>query len=135
MAKLNDNMVETLRKVKIFSFATASKNGEPNVVPIGMLILQDDRETIWIVDNFMNKTLKNLKENPKASFYVWDPESKYSYQIKGSVAIESSGDDYAKAREIAAARKKELPAKNLLKMKITEVYCTSPGPKAGSRLL
>jgi len=135
MAKLNDNMIETLKKVKVFPFATASKNGEPNVAPIGMLMLQDDKETIWVVDNFMNKTLKNLKENPKASFYVWDPESKYSYQIKGTVTIENSGNDYAKAREIAASRKKELPAKNLLKMKITEVYCTSPGPKAGSKLL
>ena len=134
MVKLNENMIETLKSVKIFSFATSSKSGEPNVVPVGMLILQDDKETVWIVDNFMDKTLKNVKENPKASFYVWNPESKYAYQIKGSVTVESSGNDYMKAKEIAAARKKELPAKNLLKMKITSVYCVSPGPKAGKKL-
>lgn len=135
MAKLNSEMVSELKKMKIFSLATASKAGVPNVVPIGMLVLQDDNETVWIVDNFMQKTLANVKENPIASFFVWNPESKESYQIKGKITIESSGKDYEAAKEFAHQKKKELPAKNLLKMKITEVYSVQPGPTAGKKLL
>lgn len=135
MAKLNEEMVSELKKMKIFSLATASKSGVPNVVPIGMLILQDDNETVWIVDNFMGKTLANVKENPIASFIIWNPESKVSFQVKGTITVENSGKDYEAAREFAHQRKKELPAKNLLKMKITEVYSVQPGPTAGKKLI
>lgn len=135
MAKLNDDMVNEMKKMKVFDFATASKNGIPNVVPIGMLILQDDRETVWIIDNFMKKTLKNIQENPLASFVIWTPECETCYQVKGKVTIENSGKDYEAAKEFAHSKKKELPAKNLLKMKITEVYSVKPGPGAGDLLL
>lgn len=135
MVKLNDEMVSELKNMKVFSLATASKSGVPNVVPIGMLMLQEDKETVWIIDNFMQKTLANVKENPVASFYILNPETKASYQVKGNITIENSGKDYEFARDFAHQKKKELPAKNLLKMKITEVYSVQPGPTAGKRLL
>ncbi|MDR3206297.1 MAG: pyridoxamine 5'-phosphate oxidase family protein [Candidatus Methanoplasma sp.] len=134
MVKLNDDVRNLVANIKIFPFATASKAGEPNVAPIGLLVLQQDGETVWIVDNFMNKTLANLKENPNASFYVWNPEFPDSYQIKGTVTVENSGQDYEKAVQLAHARKETLPAKNLLKFRITEVFYTTPGPKAGTRV-
>lgn len=135
MVKLNDDMKNLVSRMNVFMFATASASGEPNVVPIKMLIVQPDSETIWIVDNFMNKTLANVKENPRASFSVWDPECELSYQIKGDIDISDSGADYKKAVEIAHSKKKELPAKNLLKMRVTDVYSVTPGPTAGLKLL
>lgn len=135
MVKLNDEMIKEIGKMKLFMLATASKSGIPNVVPIGMLFLQPDNETIWIVDNFMKKTLANVKENPKASFVIWNSDGTGSYQIKGSLKIENTGADYEKAVDIAHNKRKELPAKNLIKMKITEVYSVNPGPNAGSKLL
>lgn len=132
MVKLNDNVKDVLQKIRIFPLATASAKGEPNVVPIGMLMLKDD-ENIWVVDNFMCKTLENVKENPRASFYIWDPESENSYQIKGTVTIENSGADYEGAKK--SANEKGYPAKNLLKMKVTDVFCVKPGPAAGKKLL
>jgi predicted pyridoxine 5'-phosphate oxidase superfamily flavin-nucleotide-binding protein len=42
MVKLTDEMKEDFAKMKIFPFATASKDGEPNVIPIGMCNLQED---------------------------------------------------------------------------------------------
>ncbi len=127
-------MKAVLNKIRIFPLATSSKDGTPNVVPIGMLILQPDNETIWVVDNYMSKTVANAKENPKVSIYVWDPESPDSYQIKGSVTVENSGSDYEKAVEFAHSKKETYPAKNLLKIKITDVYYTTPGPKAGQKI-
>lgn len=133
MVKLNAAVKDVLAKCKVFPFATASAKGEPNVVPVGALVLQADDETVWIIDNFMDKSLKNVKENPKVSFYVWAPEAENSYQIKGTVTIESSGKDYEAAREFMHSKRKELPAKTLLKMKITDVYYVTPGPNAGKK--
>jgi predicted pyridoxine 5'-phosphate oxidase superfamily flavin-nucleotide-binding protein len=127
-------MKSIFESVAIYSLATASADGVPNVVPIGMLIPQPDGETIWIVDNFMNKTISNLKENPKAAFYIWDPKTPDSYQIKGTVTVENSGADYEKAVKLAHERRETLPAKNLLKMKITDIYYVTPGPKAGKKV-
>jgi Predicted flavin-nucleotide-binding protein structurally related to pyridoxine 5''-phosphate oxidase len=114
--------------------ATSSKDGIPNVVPLGMVILQADGETIWAVDNFMNKTLANVKENPKAAIVVFNPDGKESYQIKGSVTVENSGKDYEAAVKFAHEKRETLPAKNLLKIKITDIFYVSPGPNAGKRV-
>lgn len=135
MVKLTDDMKEEMAKGGIFMLATSSKKGEPNVVPIGMLFLMPDCETVWVIDNYMKKTLANVKENPKASFSVWNRDGKIAFQVKGDVTVENSGADYEKAVEIAHSKKMEYPAKNLLKIKITEVYSVVPGPNAGDRLL
>ena len=68
---LNAEMKETFSKVKLFPVATASKAGVPNVAPIAFVQLKSD-DTIWLADNFMNKTLANLKENPKCAIYIYD---------------------------------------------------------------
>ena len=73
MAKLTADMKEAFLKMKVFPVATASKDGTPNVVPIGVVELVSD-DTIWITDNFMNKSLANLKANPKLAIYVWGPD-------------------------------------------------------------
>ena len=134
MTKLTDEMKAILKKMRFVSLATASKDGIPNVVPIGMLIPQPDDETIWIVDNYMNKTISNLKSNPKVSFFIWDPEFSNSYQIKGDVTIENSGADYEKAVKYAHEKRETFPAKNLLKVKVTDIYFVTPGPNAGKKL-
>ncbi|MDR0523644.1 MAG: pyridoxamine 5'-phosphate oxidase family protein [Candidatus Methanoplasma sp.] len=133
MTKLSEDVKKVLSANKLFPLATSSRDGTPNVVPVGMLMLQPDGETIWIVDNFMGKTLSNLRENPAASFYVWSADSPDSYQIKGEVTLEDSGEDYERAVSIAHARKETLPAKTLIKMRVSEVFYTTPGPKAGKR--
>jgi len=50
-----------------------------------------DDETIWITDNFMNKSISNLRVNPKIAIYIWGPEIKGCFQIKGVAAIKNSG--------------------------------------------
>lgn len=131
--KMTTEVKEVLSKTKPFALATASKSGIPNVAPVGMLIVKDD-ETIWIVDNYMNKTLANVKENPFASFYVWNPEFPNGYQIKCKVAVENSGKDYEEAVAFAHAKKETYPAKNLLKLKVTDIFYVTPGPNAGKKI-
>ena len=133
MAKLTPEILEQMKKQKVYSVATASKDGVPNVVPVGMLMPKKDG-TIWIIDNYFGKTIANMEENPKAAFYVWNPECTESWQIKGSLTIEDSGADYEAAVAFAHSIKEIFPAKHLVKMTVDEVYYVTPGDHAGKRI-
>ena len=134
MVKLNEEMKTAFSKVKTFPVATASKEGVPNVVPIGFCMLVDD-ETIWIADNFMIKSLANLEENPNVAIYVWGPETGGCFQIKGKATVISSGEKFDKMKAMVNAAKPGLPAKTLIEVEISEVFQCSPGPEAGKKLL
>ncbi|AKB50409.1 Pyridoxamine 5'-phosphate oxidase [Methanosarcina barkeri str. Wiesmoor] len=137
MVKLTDEMKEDFAKMKIFPFATASKGGEPNVIPIGMCDLQEDGETIWIADNYFNKTRNNLDENPRGAIYVWGPEIKGCYQIKGDIEIKTEGEDYEKMYKMVKSKGDRFPGKALAVLKITDVYECKPGAgtEPGQKLL
>ncbi len=138
MVKLTAEMKEAFEKMKekmkILPVATASKDGTPNVIPLGMSWLVGD-DTIWFVDNFMNKTLSNLRVNPKIAFFIWGPEVKGCYQVKGVAAIRTSGKEYDEMKAIVNEKYPVYPARSLVIVKITEVFECKPGPTAGSRLL
>ena len=134
MAKLSADMKEAFSKMKVFPVATASKDGTPNVVPLAMVSLHDD-ETIWITDNFMNKSMTNLRTNPKIAIYIWGPEIKGCFQIKGVTSIRTSGKEYDEMKAKLNIKNPALPARSLIIVKITEVYECKPGPTAGTKLL
>jgi uncharacterized protein len=134
MVKLNADMKEAFSKMKIFPVATSSKDGTPNVIPLGMVELHND-ETIWITDNFMNKSMSNLRTNPKIAIYIWGPEIKGCFQIKGVTSIKTSGPEYEEMKAGVNRKRPELPARALIIVKITEVFECKPGPTAGSKLI
>jgi predicted pyridoxine 5'-phosphate oxidase superfamily flavin-nucleotide-binding protein len=134
MVKLTADMKEAFGKMKIFPVATASKDGTPNVVPIGVVELASD-DTIWITDNFMHKSLENLTANPKIALYVWGPEIKGCFQIKGHASVKTSGKDFDEMKAKINAKNPAMPARSLVIVKITEVFECQPGPKAGSKIL
>ena len=132
MVKLTDEIKESLTGTKVFFLATSSKDCRPNVVPIGAFKLLDD-ETALISDQFFNKTLKNLKENPRVAVSWWG--SKGGFQLKGTVTIHTSGaifeQDIAWVKTIRA----DLAPKSAVVMKITDVYQVKPGAGAGKKIL
>ncbi|MDK2975508.1 MAG: uncharacterized protein PWP08_1879 [Methanofollis sp.] len=133
MVKLTEEMKTAFSSVRVFPVSTASKDGIPNVAPIGFCMLMED-DTIWIADNFMKKTLANLRENPKVAIYIWGPETKGCFQIKGDVSIVTEGEDFQKMREIVIAKMSQAPAKSLIVVTVTEVFSCTPGPGAGERI-
>jgi predicted pyridoxine 5'-phosphate oxidase superfamily flavin-nucleotide-binding protein len=133
MVTLTAEMKEVFAKNKIFAIATASKHGVPNVAPMATVQLVAD-DTIWIGDNYMVKTLANVRENPYMALYVWDPEKKRCYQIKGDVTVKTSGPDYEKIKAQIKAKGAHYPAKGLIILKITEVFDCTPGPTAGKKI-
>ena len=134
MVALTADMMEIFKAAKYFPLATASKGGDPNVIPVGSVYLMDS-ETIWIGNQFMKQTIKNLQENPKACIYAWGPETKGCLKLKCNVIVHTSGSDYEKMKDMVKARKAELVCKALLECKITEVCNCKSGPEAGNRLL
>ena len=64
MAKMTERIKGLFEKVENVILATATKEGVPNAVPIGAKKIIDD-ETILISDQFLNKTLNNMKDNPQ----------------------------------------------------------------------
>lgn len=134
MVALTGEMTEAFRAVKTFPLATSSKEGVPNVAPMGSVFLIDP-ETIWIGDNFMHKTLANLTENPKAAIYVYGPGAKGCYQIKADVSIRTSGPEHEKLKTMVQGKKPNLCCKSLLILKITDVFECMPGLDAGKKLL
>jgi hypothetical protein len=127
-------MKEAFSKMKVFPLATASRDGTPNVIPVGIAELVDD-ETVWFVDNFMNKTLTNFRTNPKVAFYIWGPEIKGCFQCKGVVAIKNSGKEYDDMKAKLNIKNPALPARSLIIVKITEIFECKPGPTAGTKLI
>ncbi len=134
MAQLTAEMKEAFGKMNIFPVATASKDGEPNVIPIKMVELVSD-DTIWITDNFMNKSLENLKVNPKIALYIWGPEIKGCFQIKGHATVKTSGKDFDEMKVKMNKKNPAAPARSLIIVKITDVFECQPGPNAGKKLL
>jgi uncharacterized protein len=129
---LTAEMMEAIEKSNLVFLATANKHKTPNVVPIGLARPLDDK-TILLVANFMNKTYKNLKENPKAAVVVADA-TKCPYQFKGEVEIHESGKYFDDAVEWAKSVMTQLEPKGAVLLKVEEIYSIQPGPGAGKKI-
>jgi predicted pyridoxine 5'-phosphate oxidase superfamily flavin-nucleotide-binding protein len=134
MVQMTPEIMDAFRAGRIFPLATASKDGEPNVAPMGA-VFPRDAETIWIGNQFMKTTLQNVLENPRACLYVWGPGITGCYKIKGDVEVRTEGSDYETMRNEVKAVKPELHCRSLLVMKVTGVYDCMPGDHAGDRLI
>lgn len=135
MAKMNKRVKEMLTAQRTIVLATSSKDGVPNVVPIHSKNVIDD-ETILISNQFMDKTLANLRANPRVAITFWDKIE--GYQIKGDCTYETSGKLYEETAAFVEAYGKSvnfpLSSKGILLIKITEIYNISPGPHAGEKI-
>jgi len=133
------NCLNGAKAQRRLSLSTASSDGIPNAVPIGLLWFKDD-ETVVLMDNFFLKTKANLESNPRIALTGWEMEEKEGkvalkdgYQLKGSVKFESSGPLYEKIKAEAKAINANYPAKAILLMKVEEIYYVKSGPTAGKK--
>jgi hypothetical protein len=90
-------------------------------------------DTLLLADNFMKKTLSNLKENPKMSIIIEDVKN-YPFQLKGTVEIDEDGKYFEEVTNWVAQVKDELAPKSAIIFKITEIYSIAPGPDAGNKI-
>lgn len=90
MKTLNNKQMKNIKELSKVSFTTASKNGQPRtifVMPSKVL-----KNKIIISNIQMNKSIKNIKENPKCFINVYFPEKDdLQYKIEGTATVEDSG--------------------------------------------
>lgn len=136
MAKMTERMQELFNKLPAVVLTTATLDGTPNAVPVGAKKVIDD-ETILISDQFLNKTLANMKSNPNAAVTFW--EGREGYQLKGKITIETSGalfEETAKwIEELGNKAGFPLKSKGIVLLKIEKIFGVSPGPGAGKQLV
>lgn len=135
MAKIPQEAQELFNKVGNVVFATANSDAQPNMCIVGMKKLIDD-ETIYLSDQFFNKTLANIKENEKASVIFW--EGKDAYQIYGTMRYVNEGPEFEEqATWVNAAFVSigmPVTAKGGVFLHVEEVYTSAPGPTAGDKI-
>ena len=117
MAQLPKEVREAISKQEVFSVATSSLEGVPNVIYVKYLKVIDD-ETILIAENFFHKTRENILNNPRAAFAVRD-EEKGSFQVKSSLKRLTSGPMF---EEIQKWCPDELPREAAVILHVEEVY-------------
>lgn len=132
MVKLSDEIKESLAATKLAFFATSAQDRTPNVVPIAAFRVLDDA-TLLISDQFFNKTLANMKENPKAALSWWG--EKGGFQIKGEVTIHNDGEIWRQNVAWMKELRPTLKPKGAVVLKITDVYTVIPGAEPGKKIL
>lgn len=133
MAKITNEMKQVVEKAEIFAVATATENGEPNVVPIAFgKVLSGDK--FLLMDNFMKKTIENIKVNPRVAISVWEMEDSKGYQLKGNARIETSGEVFNDGVKWVRNMEPELSPKAAVIVNVNSIYVTTPGPNAGRKV-
>ena len=124
---MNAEMKSLLEATDIWVLATADGGGMPNAVPLYYTKVMDDGRLV-LVDNFMKKTITNIKTNPNVSVSVW--RERTGYQFKGKAHIETAGPLF----EMGKSMVKDMIPKGVVVVDVDEIYSTSPGPEAGNRI-
>lgn len=128
MFQPTNEMKELLDQTAIWVLASADKEGTPNAVPIFFTQVMEDGRLL-LVDNFMNKTIDNIQQNPVVSISVW--KDKAGYQFKGNAEIETSGPNFEEGQRLARDRN----PKGVVVVSVSSVYSTAPGPEAGKKII
>ncbi len=89
-----------------------------NVVPVSSIKIVDDK--IWLINYFMDKTLKNISHNPRVALVCWKGLS--GYQIKAEVTYVTEGDAFAEAKQWIAKILPERIVQGLLILQPTEIF-------------
>jgi predicted pyridoxine 5'-phosphate oxidase superfamily flavin-nucleotide-binding protein len=115
--QLSEDMKEVLRS-NICYFATSSKDGKPNVVPVGLVEPLSDSEVL-VIDVRFNKTRKNLEDNSEVAIAVTDMKRHQAYQIKGTSKIITTGQLFDKILLLVEERGEK--RKSIMKKRLEEI--------------
>ena len=93
--------MDFLKSNEMCRFATASRKGEPHVVPVSYIW---DIDRACIVTDYGTKKLKNLRENPQAAILVDSGGTRKLLLISGPVEIIEKGVEYKRLYKLFYAK-------------------------------
>ena len=113
-------------EVPIMAFATADKDGIPNVVAIASKKIINDN-TIITIDTFHDKTIRNIKQNSNVSIAMW--KDSVGYQIVGKAEYYTKGKIFDAGKEWILKLKPQKIVKGVIEIKVTDIYYLTPDYK------
>lgn len=81
------HLVKTIEENSV-AIASATKEGKPNIAVAAFVKVKEGQ--IIVTDNYMKKTIDNIKENPLVSIAVWKDFK--GYKIDGKAEYHTSGE-------------------------------------------
>jgi len=132
MVRMTQEIEASLAEAKTAFLATSSADGNPNVVPIAAYTVLEDGHML-ISDQYFNKTLANMQENPQIALSWWG--AKGGFQIKGTVTLHA--DDEVFARNVAWMKERwpKFVPKSAVLVTITDAFLVKPDPEPGKKIL
>ena len=135
MAVMPKEVQDAFNQMKNVVLATATPDGVPNADPMGMKKVID-AETVYISDQFFNKTLANVQANAKVSVVFWEGHD--AYQIHGTARYVNEGPEFEEQRTWANDRFAQIgmpiKAKGGVFVHVDAVYTSAAGADAGKQI-
>jgi uncharacterized protein len=122
MSKMSKEVMEAISKTTPTCIATASPEGDPNLIYI-TYVKALDGDTLVVADNKFNKTRQNLDSNPKMSVVVLDPDTRKAYQIKCKANCFTEGAKHQEVVDWVHVNHPQLNPKAAFYLDVEEVYC------------
>lgn len=91
-----------MKSHSLCSFATASRDCTPHVIPV-VYALDGDKSVVIAVD-YETKKLRNLGENPKAALLVNNEGASKCIMIQGKCEIHERGEEYLRLLKVLFER-------------------------------
>ena len=99
--KLLPKEIKFLEENETCRFATASRTGEPHVVPVSY-VWQDNYA--YIVTDYGTRKLRNLRENPQAAILIDTSGTQKLLLISGPVELIEKGEEYRQLYKLFHSR-------------------------------
>lgn len=133
--KISDKVKQLFNKTALVSFGTADKGSKPNINCVFWKKILDDNQTILLIDNFMNMTVKNLEENNQICLSFWDAGTEEAYKIKGTAKYHKHGRIYNEGKKFIQLKNPNRIPKGVVEIEVKEIFILTPGPDAGKKLV
>lgn len=130
----NKNMEDHIRKFLLVADSKALAtyaNEDINVVPVSTILVENNE--IWLVDYFMNKTLKNILLNENVSITAW--KDLFGYQIKCKAKYETEGEKFNKTIDYVKQILPERVVKGVLVLNPKETFDIAPAKNTKEHFL
>lgn len=132
--QIPDKVKRLFDKTALVSFGTGNKNGQPNVNCVFWKKILEDNETIILIDNFMNRTVKNIIENNQVCLSFWDAGTEEAYKIYGLAKYHIQGKVYEEGKKHIQLKNPNRIPKGVIEINVKEIYLLTPGSDAGRQL-
>lgn len=96
------------------ALATVMPDGRPNVIGVASVKVVDE-DKLLVTDNFMNQTIKDIKNNPNVVLVVWDKDMN-GFKLVGTAEYFDEGEWLNKVK--AMPENRGLPTKGAILVKV-----------------